>query len=251
MIDKKLTQDFMFLKEKGYDVVGLFLYGSQNYSLATDESDVDSKAIVLTPREDLILRKNPISLTLESPTGGQIDVKEITTMNNMFMKQNINFLEILFTDYYIIDNHYDYLVTELRNHRERIAKANPIKTLNSIIGMQKAKQSRLFKRVESTAKDYDKYGYSAKDLHHIVRLNEFVTRYINGESYKDCLVSKMPEYLISIKKGRFDVDKVNMMAEASISQTEDMVKEYANKHNCNVDEGISELLDKIAISAYY
>ena len=39
----------------------------------------------------------------------------------------------------------------------------------------------------------DKYGYDPKQLHHIVRIHEFLERYIDGESYEDCLKSKMKE----------------------------------------------------------
>lgn len=45
-----LMVDVRFIEDKypNYDVLGVFLYGSQNYNLDTDDSDVDS-IIVLVP----------------------------------------------------------------------------------------------------------------------------------------------------------------------------------------------------------
>ncbi len=248
-IDDRLKDNFLKLLEHDYETIGVFLYGSQNYSLATEHSDIDCKAMVVTPRDELILRKPLISKVIEVE-GGQIEVKAIQLMTEMFKKQNINFLEILFTEYYAINNNYDHLITFLRNNREKIARADERKTLFNIVGMQKQKASRLFKEVGSTQKDIDKYGYSAKDLHHIVRLNEFAIRYIAGTPYIECLKSEMPDYLISIKQGRFDKDKVMMVANASIEQTEEMVKDYLSSKQIKVDEDVFELLDKVAIMAY-
>lgn len=41
-----------------YQVLGIFVYGSQNYSLATKDSDIDTKAIIIPTIENLAL--NPI-----------------------------------------------------------------------------------------------------------------------------------------------------------------------------------------------
>lgn len=59
----------------------------------------------------------------------------------------------------------------------------------------------------SSKKDVlSKYGYDPKQLHHILRLNDFMTRFINGESYENCLVPLSPEYLKQVKLGLYSLE---------------------------------------------
>ena len=51
----------MVIEKYGEDnVLGVFLYGSQNYHTDTKDSDVDTKAILIPTLEDLCLRR-PVS----------------------------------------------------------------------------------------------------------------------------------------------------------------------------------------------
>ena len=52
----------------------------------------------------------------------------------------------------------------------------------------------------------EKYGYDPKQLHHILRLNEFISRLYKGEDFKDCLISKDIEFLSEVKMGVFDLE---------------------------------------------
>ena len=49
----------------------------------------------------------------------------------------------------------------------------------------------------------DRYGYDPKQLHHILRMNDFIKEYASGKAYKECLISKDRNYLIQIKKRGF------------------------------------------------
>ena len=79
------------------NVLGVFLYGSQNYNLATKNSDVDTVAIIVPTFSDLCLR-SPISKELNID-GEHCNVKDIREYMKMIRKQNINFTETLFTEY--------------------------------------------------------------------------------------------------------------------------------------------------------
>ena len=46
-VQNQIQQHYDKLISLGYNVVGIFLYGSQNYELDYFGSDVDSKAIIL------------------------------------------------------------------------------------------------------------------------------------------------------------------------------------------------------------
>ena len=53
-IQKRITSDYSYVSGLGYTVLGVFLQGSQNYNLAYEGSDIDTKAIVLPSFEDFL-----------------------------------------------------------------------------------------------------------------------------------------------------------------------------------------------------
>ncbi len=73
-VQNQIQSHYDELVKLGFNVVGVFLYGSQNYELDYEGSDVDSKAIVLPTLEDIILNKPATSKTLSMSNGGQCDV---------------------------------------------------------------------------------------------------------------------------------------------------------------------------------
>ena len=83
------------------ELFGIFIQGSQNYRLDiyTDDykSDIDTKAIVIPSLEDIVMNKKPISTTHILPNNEHLDIKDIRLYFEAFKKQNINFVEILFT----------------------------------------------------------------------------------------------------------------------------------------------------------
>ena len=84
------------------NILGIFVYGSQNYNLDTPTSDWDTKAIVI-PTFDEILFDKPVSKEVKVQRDDNkwehCEVKDIREFIKMFEKQNINFIEILFTEY--------------------------------------------------------------------------------------------------------------------------------------------------------
>lgn len=92
-----------FPKDK---IVGIFLQGSQNYGLDYEGSDVDTKLIVLPSFDDVVFNRKPVSTTHVRSNDEHIDWKDIRLYMDTFVKQNLNFLEILFTDYSIINPEY-------------------------------------------------------------------------------------------------------------------------------------------------
>lgn len=123
------------IKEKS--IMGIFLYGSQNYKVDLPTSDVDTKAIYLPSYEE-ILFDPPKVKEYHLPNGEHCELMDIRHLIANFKKQNINFLEILFTDYYWIALPYEatwkkYFV----NHREEIASYDAEYAAKSIIGQAK------------------------------------------------------------------------------------------------------------------
>lgn len=102
-VPEKLVRDYEYAKGiYGEQILGVFLYGSQNYGIATEESDVDVKAIYIpTLRE--VAANNPLISEELKISDEHIEVKDIRLMSQMWKKGSINFLEILFTDYFVIN----------------------------------------------------------------------------------------------------------------------------------------------------
>ena len=103
-------------------VIYIALQGSQNYNLEYEDSDIDSKVIVTPNLRDVVENRKPVSTTHVCDNDEHIDLKDIRLMFDCFKKQNINFIEILFTDYHIIQSDYYKEVIELRDNAEDIKK---------------------------------------------------------------------------------------------------------------------------------
>lgn len=108
----RIQEHYDYIKDK-YEVVCIMLQGSQNYGLNYEGNDVDTKAIILPTFNDFILGKALEGKTIILDNEEHIDVKDIRVMFNMFKKANISYLELLFTDYIIVNPKYQYIVDDL------------------------------------------------------------------------------------------------------------------------------------------
>ena len=126
---------------KEENILGIFVYGSQNYNLDTPTSDWDTKAIVI-PTFDEVLFDKPISREIsvkrDNDEYEHCEVKDIREFIKMFEKQNINFIEILFTEYKWVNPKFQKLWKEyFINNREEIARYDMNQAIKSIVGQAK------------------------------------------------------------------------------------------------------------------
>jgi hypothetical protein len=194
------------LIEKGYEVVFLALQGSQNYGLDVyDEdymSDIDSKAVILPSIYDIVKDKEyAVSETIVLENNEHIDVKDIRVMFGTYKKQNINFIETLFSDYKIVNPKYEEIVQELFDNAEEVAHINVNQAIRCMSGMSSEKLNALKHPYPTIVDKIEKYGYDPKQLHHILRMNDFIKKYVAGKPYKECLIPDNKQYLIDVKKG--------------------------------------------------
>lgn len=154
------------LEGKGYHVLYIGLYGSQNYELSDDNSDIDARAVVL-PTISQIVKNKGISVTLEYPTG-QVDVKDVFTFLNVLQKGNIAFIEAVRTPVFIGNK---------RLHEEmQIYKVKPM----SVYGMIMEKIKAIEKGLPASSPFIEKIGYDPKQYHHILRLTDLIGVLSNG-----------------------------------------------------------------------
>lgn len=156
---EKVRAHYDYLVAQGYEVAAIFLYGSQNYGLDYEDSDYDTKAIVVPTFESYVYSKTRISTVLITPDNEHIDVKDIRSMFDNLAKSNINFLEILFTKFRILNPRYSELLAPIFKRREEIATYDMKGMLNAVCGMSMQKLKALQHPYPSIADKIEKYGY--------------------------------------------------------------------------------------------
>ena len=232
-------------------IVGIFLQGSQNYGLDVENSDIDTKCIVIPTLEDLIFNRKPISTTHVLPNEEHLDLKDVRLYFQTFRKQNLNFMEILFTKYKIVNPIYEQYWNRLIEHNEQIARYNPIGAVKTMKGIAMEKYHALEHPYPSKIDLINKYGYDGKQLSHLVRVREYLTRYIKGEKYSDCLISRIPDYLKALKivtdRGfYFDLKDAKEVAEIELNLVIKTADEFTKEHkNDSIDKNVDILLDDV------
>lgn len=175
-IDKALKEHLKAVLEKGYNefqILGIFLYGSQNYGTNLSTSDIDTKCILVPTLEDLCLR-HPVSKEIHLENGEHCDVKDIREIVASFRKQNINFLEILYTPYFWINPMYEKIWFDcLVNNREFISHYDMNRALQSICGQA----------IHTLKQDKT----NGKKVSNGLRLYWFLKEYLDGNDYNKCI----------------------------------------------------------------
>lgn len=176
--------------------------GSINYpGLSDDESDIDSKMLVIPRFKDIVQDSRPVNKIYEMDNNGEhVDMKDVRKYMRTVRKQNINFIEIFFTDYWIANPFYKDIWLDMMRHADYLANMNPYRTLKCIKGMAFEKQHALEHRYPSRAYYIDTFGYDGKQLSHVLRLYDFAKKFISGYSYKECLQVNDPEFILGVKR---------------------------------------------------
>ena len=248
-INSRLREDFDYVTSLGYNVLGVFLQGSQNYNLDYEGSDIDTKAILVPSFEDFVLNKKPVSTTLILPSNEHIDIKDIRLMHECFRKQNINFIEILFTRYKYLNPEYATLYQPMFDNNERIAHYNNYAAVNCIAGMVFEKRKALCHPYEGLKEKIEKYGYDNKQLHHILRCEEFLKRYIHGVPYAKCLIPTRPTYLISVKSGYgYSLEQAVKIADNVEFIVKNVKQHYMDTHEVVIDREVDKIINDVLIN---
>jgi len=226
-------------------IVGIFLQGSQNYGLDYEGSDIDTKLIITPTFKDIAMNHKAVSTTHIRANDEHIDFKDIRLYIQTFRSQNLNFLEILFTPYSIINPIYKDEWDRLVEHREAICRYNIPRSIKSMRGVAKEKYFAMEHHYPSRMEWINKFGYDPKQFHHLRRVEEYIERYINGEPYIDCLNPTEPELLKSIKQGCFTLGDARWMAKCSIDRIDKMCDEFLSTCSNEVNEEVDELLDDV------
>lgn len=228
------------------EIVGIFLQGSQNYGLDYEDSDIDTKLIIAPSFYKVAMNKQPTSTTHFRANDEHIDFKDVRLYMQTFRKQNLNFLEILFTPYcFINDDYYDEWKRLVEN-REIIAHMNPYQAVKSMQGIAKEKYHAMCHKYPKRMHMIEEFGYDPKQLHHLLRVQEYLKRYIEGESYEECLQPRDSEYLIAVKKGLHTLDEAKNLADEALADVDEVCEKFLEKVEKGWEDPVArELLDDV------
>ena len=251
-INNRLIEHWNYAS-KDYNIWFLALYGSQNYGLDTNRSDVDTKGLVIPSFKQFARSESTINSVIVTDRDEHVEVKDCYSMINNFWKQNINFLEILFGEHVILNEDYLEEWQALVNLREEIARFDELKAIKAMAGMAKQKFEHLSTPHESVKHLIEAYGYDGKQLSNIMRLNNFMYNYIKGFSFEECLTKHFPYSkgcLMWAKNQLYDYDTAKRIAELTIISMSNIVDDCIKTRAFVKNEKVKREVEEIVYSVY-
>ena len=233
------------------------LYGSQNYHLDTEESDVDTKTMLFPTLKDVVLNRKMVSTDLQAPDLSLNNVKDYRAMFQNYLKGNVNFLETLFTDHYVVTDRHRWaerVFLELRTQREMVAGYQPVRLMQMAAGMADQKYHAMEHKYESKAEVLAKYGYDPKQLHHLCRLPVFMRDFMNTGKFGTALFpeERARQYLLSLKTNPLPLKEARELKEEAneavgrlLAQAKLELPEYNHK------EETLEFLEHMAVEVFF
>lgn len=205
-IAKKVSQKQVF---------GVFLFGSQNYNLDDEHSDIDVLCIIMPPSAD-----SPIVVSSEMILDNQerikfVDIREFVQELRYMLLPN---LEAISTKYYLINVDYALAWEYLRNNLDVLAYSDE---RSFIIGTQAAIQKQYDGYFQNLGnqKIYQKAGYSAKVAQHTIRYCEILNKYLRKEPFDRIFYTDFRELLLSIKRGEETPSMVDFLVKFYYEQS--------------------------------
>lgn len=210
------------------------LFGSQNYGLDEENSDVDTKSLIIPDAADwLWSTEGAANYVITMPDGSHAEMKPVVSMFKQWIKGSQNFMEILYTPYVDIAPEYEWLYKDLVNVADNIAHTNMYRQVDVWAGYAKHMLYRSMGHEDS--------GFNYKELMHAVRLYSFGVKWfkeqLGFEEASD--ETEHREYLLSIKHNSFSNNYLNSMIieyTERIRQLVEWVKHnYEDKNTFNTE----------------
>ena len=124
-----------YLKLNNFNrIIYIGLYGSQNYQLDTENSDVDCQCFLLPDIHDIIFN-NPINATTIPTTHGTCVIKDIRSAFSEVRKCSPNILEVFATKYSLCNKDYYFHMKQICNSADSFAMISKYKLLKGLEGL--------------------------------------------------------------------------------------------------------------------
>lgn len=230
-IFKTLSHYKDVLEEQCYTVLYIGLYGSQNYNLDDEQSDIDCKAIILPTLHDIIFRKTT-SKVIECENGS-IDVKDLITFYNVIKKGNFSYVEAIDTEYSIGDKYLKDLFKQIRPN------------LKSLLGAMYEKRKALTHEYPSKHEEFEKWGFDPKQYHHIIRLSHLL-QHNNGSFSYIVYDESLGKDMIEIKRNAVGYTKefVEKDSDKIIERSKKMIPGDYKYEDIDLSDEIGRYIEK-------
>ena len=227
-------------KRPDLDLFFIALQGSQNYGVADEESDIDSKALIVPSLRELALNKPPISRTFIMNNNEHCDVKDAREYLKIVLKCNINFVEVFFTEWTIVNPRYCPYWNDFITMREAIARVNPYQAVKAMRGMAYQKYHALTHNYPSRMEYINKYGFDPKQLSHLARIDYFIKKYTSNYPYAECIKIKdndVMQNILCLKRNKkmYNLKQAQVLADYYIHHIDNMADTFCYYHksvNC-------------------
>lgn len=252
-VAKRVLEHADFVRERKHNFFFVALQGSWNYDLGYEGSDVDTKALLIPTFKDIVLNRQPISTTAILPNNEHCDFKDARLMFQNFWKQNVNFLEIMFTPWVAVNENFTNEYYQLKSLAEDIAHYDIKKALNSMCGMAHEKYFALERPYPTLIEKIEKFGYDGKQLSHIMRMEDFSDAYMAGKTFKECLVSFdafSQEELMKAKRNEYSLEEARYIAKTTCERIKDKKDFFLNHHECNTNENVKVAAEEVLYSVF-
>ena len=234
-IYKELSNYKKVLEEKGYYVIYIGLYGSQNYNLDDEESDIDVKAIIMPSLHDIIFRK-VTSTTIECEKGN-IDVKDLLTFYDVIKKGNFSYIESIQTKYSIGDKYIKNLFNQFQVNKK------------SVLGAMYEKRKALTHEYPSKKEEFEKWGFDPKQHHHILRLYDLLNYNLLYNTNKSYLKYEDNDIrrtkLIKFKRNKDNIAKsiIEEDSDLIIEKARNLIDYNYSYEVINIDDEINNYIE--------
>lgn len=205
------------------------LYGSQNYGLSTESSDIDSYIFVVPTLEDIIKEKY-INYEYKCENNEHINIKDIRHLLKILKKGSINYLELIYSNYCYTTN--KEWVEELRVDCNNILANRKHTLYKSIYGMFKTSYNLYINK------------HNQKDIYRAFYFSHIIEDLYNGANIVEAMDRRHERnFLLEIKIGSL------VFEDSDILKLKHHTMEIADKllAKVNDEEDNMEYLDELFI----
>ena len=237
-IDTGLNMDKIFF---------IALEGSQNYQLDLPNSDIDTKLIILPTFDDFVFNHKPISTTHIRENNEHTSITDIRNYFSSLRKQNVNFIETLFSSWIIVNRKYENEFQQLFDNRELIAHYNSVKAVKTIGGIATDRYIAIYNLNSKKADVIKQYGYDGKSVSHLLRLYWFLCHYTNDKPYSECIVPDeiYKKMIFSLKENQIPLNIIESYAPWLYKIIKTMVDDYVNSHKEVINDTAENILNNL------
>jgi DNA-directed RNA polymerase alpha subunit len=135
----------------------------------------------------------------------------------------------------------------LVKERESIAHYAPVQAIKSMKGIAMEKYHAMEHHYPARMAWIEKFGYDPKQLHHLLRVEDYIERYIAGESYESCLIPTPNKvlHMMEYKRQEIPYEIAKKEADDAIAHVTEMADAFAASVENIGKPGVDEILNKV------